>query len=88
LDWTIEYSPLAGKQLEKLDRQTRRRILAYLDSVINSTEHPTQRGKPLTGELAGTWRYRIGDYRILCEVQNHRLVVLVIRIGHRSAIYG
>jgi mRNA interferase RelE/StbE len=87
LDWTIEYSPLAGKQLEKLDRHTRRRILAYLESVINDTEHPTHRGKPLTDTLSGTWRYRAGDYRILCEIQNHRLVVLVIRIGHRSNIY-
>jgi mRNA interferase RelE/StbE len=87
LDWTIELSPSARKQFAKLDRTTQQRIRSYLNSLISSTEHPTQRGKPLTGGLAGTWRYRAGDYRILCEIQNHRLVVLVIRIGHRSNIY-
>jgi mRNA interferase RelE/StbE len=88
LDWTIELSPSARRQFAKLDRTTQLKIRRYLNALIAETEHPTQRGKPLTGNLAGAWRYRVGDYRVLCEIQNHRLVVLVIRIGHRSAIYG
>jgi len=87
LDWTIEYHKDTRKQLAQLDRSVQQRIKHYLEALAKETAYPTQRGKPLTGDLAGAWRYRVGDYRILCEIQQQRLVVLVIRIGHRSTIY-
>jgi mRNA interferase RelE/StbE len=87
LDWTIELNPSARKQFAKLDRTAQLRIRSYLNSLISDLEHPTERGKPLVGKLAGTWRYRTGDYRMLCEIQSNRLIVLVIRIGHRSTVY-
>jgi mRNA interferase RelE/StbE len=87
--WSIEYDRLARKSIEKLDLQTRIRIYKYLNDRIANLEDPRQTGKALQGsELGNLWRYRVGDYRILCDLQDHRLVVLVVEIGHRREIYN
>jgi mRNA interferase RelE/StbE len=86
--WTIEYDLSARKNIEKLDLQTRRRLRNFLEVRIASLENPRQSGQALQGSLLGQfWRYRVGDYRIICDLQDHRLVVLVIEIGHRRQIY-
>lgn len=86
--WTISYTDTAAKQLRKLDKQTARRILDFMDERIAGTENPRDTGKALTGPLLGTfWRYRVGDYRIICEIQDGKLSVLVIEIGHRREVY-
>jgi mRNA interferase RelE/StbE len=82
--WKISFSLKADKLLEKLDKNTRQRILDYLDKVVND---PRAFGKPLTGNKNGIWRYRVGDYRILCEIINEELIILVIDLGHRRFIY-
>jgi mRNA interferase RelE/StbE len=87
LDWTIEYAAKAAKQFRRLDRANQRRIQRYISSLLQDATSPTQRGKALTGNLAGLWRYRVGDIRLVCDLQQQRLVVLVVRIGHRSTIY-
>jgi len=88
LVWTISYTDTARKQLRKLDKQSARRILDFMDERIAGAQNPRDTGKALTGPLLGTfWRYRIGDYRIICEIQDGKLCVLVIEIGHRSAVY-
>lgn len=85
--WTIEYDPRVIKDLKKLDRTIQREILDYMDQRVAAAKDPRNFGKPLRGSKFGLWRYRFRDYRIICEVQEKRLVVLVVAIGHRSTIY-
>ena len=84
--WTVEFDRSAEQQLEKLGSMTQRRIRAYLSELLQM-EDPRLRGKGLTGDLGGLWRYRVGDYRLVCQIQNERLVILVVTIGHRSKVY-
>lgn len=85
--WRIEVIPSAAKELRKLDRQVARRIGAYLNELATTCSNPRQRGKGLTANKSGLWRYRVGDYRIICQLEDERLLVLVVRIAHRSAVY-
>jgi len=87
LAWTIEYDPGALKDLKKLDRQIQREILDYMDERVARAKDPRDFGKPLRASRFGLWRYRVGDYRIICELQERRLVVLVVAVGHRSTVY-
>ncbi|MBW3086730.1 hypothetical protein KEM60_02959 [Austwickia sp. TVS 96-490-7B] len=84
--WHLEYDPAVVKWLRKADPQVARRLRDALRAV-ETLEDPRVRGKALTGSLAGLWRYRVGDYRIICDLIEDRLVVLVIDIDHRSRIY-
>lgn len=84
--WHLETSPQFDKAARKLDQQTLHRVKAYLDQVCE-LEDPRTRGKGLTGKLAGYWRYRIGDYRVIVEIHDHALVIIAIMIGHRSGVY-
>lgn len=85
--WTVEVSAAARKQLDKLGSQEAARITRYLRDRVAPSEDPRQFGKALAGELSGYWRYRVGDYRIVCRLIDDRLVVLVVDIGHRREIY-
>ena len=85
--WNIEYDPGALQDLRKLDRASQREIVDYMDNRIANTRSPRDFGKPLRGSKFGLWRYRVRDYRIICELQENRLVVLVVAVGHRSTIY-
>ena len=86
--WTIEYHTLVQKQVKKLDPQTRNRIRSFLHERLAQLDNPRKIGEALQGsELGLYWRYRVGDYRILCDIQDNKLVVLVIEIGHRREIY-
>jgi len=87
LAWTIEYDPGALKDLKKLDRQIQREILDYMDERVARAKDPRDFGKPLRASRFGLWRYRVRDYRIICELQERRLVVLVVAVGHRSTVY-
>ncbi len=85
--WRLLYSRRADKQLGKLDPGVRRVIIAWLNKNIDGCEDPRAFGKGLTAGLSGKWRYRIGDYRVLCEIRDAELVVLAIEVGHRRDIY-
>lgn len=85
--WTIEYTRTAETQLRKLDRQVAKRILDYLDDKIAPLENPRTRGKALSGPLGELWRYRVGDYRVICEIQDNVMRILVVEAGHRRQIY-
>jgi mRNA interferase RelE/StbE len=87
LAWTIEYDHRALKDLKKLDRKIQREILDYLDERVAKAKDPRDFGKPLRASKFGLRRYRVRDYRIICELQEKRLVVLVVAVGHRSTIY-
>ena len=86
--WKIEVTETARKQLAKLDRQVQSEILMYLRERIQTDEDPRRYGAPLRKELAGRWKYRVGHYRIICEIQDDRVLVLVLMVGHRSKIYS
>lgn len=88
MPWTIEYTASAVKELLAMDRQQARKIKKYLDERIATAENPRAFGHGLTSNLAGLWRYRVGDYRLIVEIQDARLVVLVVKTGHRRDVYG
>lgn len=85
--WWVEFTAKAQKQFGKLDVQTQRAIADYL-TRLQESDDPRSSGKALVGELSGFWRYRVGKYRLICDIQNRRLVVEVITIGKRDSIYG
>jgi mRNA interferase RelE/StbE len=87
LGWTIEYTDTAKAQLRKLDRQIARRILDYMDERVAGLENPRSTGKALSGPLGGLWRYRIGDCRVICEIKDGTLCILVVQIGNRRDVY-
>ena len=85
--WTVEVSGFAQKQLRKLDKQIQKRLLDWLDDRIEGCKNPRHFGEPLRGDLAGLWRYRVGDYRIICEIKDSQLIVLALAVGHRRQVY-
>ena len=85
--WTIEYTDAAIRQFGKLDKAVARRIADYMEERVAPLEDPRSVGKSLGGKLASFWRYRVGDYRIICELRDKQLCVLVMRVGHRREIY-
>lgn len=82
----IEYAPAASKQFTQLDKPIQRRTKKYM-SEIAILDNPRARGKELTSNLSGLWRYRVGDYRILCRIRDDKLIITVIEIEHRSMVY-
>jgi mRNA interferase RelE/StbE len=87
LTWNIEWDDRARKELRKLDSSIQKRILSYLRSHVVDSQNPRLFGQNLTGNKAGLWRYRVGNYRIICRLEDHTLVVFVIGVGHRKEIY-
>lgn len=83
----VRYSKEALKQLKKLDKPTAKTIVEYMQG-IEKLKNPRDRGKQLSGDLAEFWRYRMGNYRILCRIQDRELVILVVEIGHRKDVYN
>ena len=86
--WTIKYAESAVRQLKKLDRSVAVKIVDYLDERVAFLEDPRSVGKKLSGPRLGAyWRYRIGDVRVICDVQDLQLIVLVLELGHRKEVY-
>ena len=85
--WRIEVTDTARKQLAKLDHQVQSEIVRYLRERIHTDEDPRSYGAPLRKELAGRWKYRVGAYRLICEIQDEKVLVLVLMVGHRSKVY-
>lgn len=83
---TLEYSDTAKKQLKKLDQHIASEIKAYMTEV-EKLDDPRSRGKELKGNLGGLWRYRSGDWRVVCEIQDQKLVICVLVIDHRKQVY-
>ena len=75
------------KELRKLGKQAQREIVDYLDERVAGEGDPRCFGKGLKADLAGLWRYRVGDYRILCQIQDGEMLVLVVAVGHRRDVY-
>lgn len=86
MSWIVRFDKHAVKQLQKLDKTVSRQILDYME-LVSGLEDPFSRGSGLKGNLAGLWRYRVGDYRVICDIQAKVVTVFVVEIGHRSDIY-
>ena len=87
MKYDVEYSKTAVNIIKKMDSSTSKLIRTWIEKNLMNTENPRIKGKPLTGDLKGLWRYRVGDYRILAEIQDNKIVILILDIGHRSKIY-
>ena len=86
--WRVEISGGARKALSKLDRKASQRILTFLDTQVAQADDPRRAGKALTGSTLGAvWRYRIGDYRVIADIRDEIVTVLVVRVGHRGDVY-
>lgn len=83
--WKIEYTKTAREQLKKLPKDISLRITKYMDG--RAANSPREYGKAMKGEYSGCWRYRVGDYRVVCSIHDDVLVVEVIRVGHRKEVY-
>jgi len=87
LAWTIKFSDTAKKQLKKMGKSDAKRIIDYLKHRVATSDDPRQTGKALTGNMAELWRYRVGDFRVICDLQDNVMTVMVLRTGHRKEIY-
>ncbi|MCY4528639.1 MAG: type II toxin-antitoxin system RelE/ParE family toxin [Chloroflexi bacterium] len=85
--WTIDYSRAAKARLKKLNRNTARRITEYMDERVASLDNPRSRGKALSGPYSGYWRYRVGDYRVICDIQDGALCILALAVERRDKVY-
>ncbi len=85
--WTIEYDRRVLKDMKKLNKSVQRQILDFFDNRIAGSSDPRDLGKPLKSSFSGLWRYRVGDYRAICQIKDKKLVVLIVRIAHRSKVY-
>lgn len=84
--WKIRFTKSADKALRKLDKSTSARILDEIEE-ISALDDPRSRGKALTGTLSGLWRYRVGDYRIVCDIEDGMMLILVVAVAHRREVY-
>jgi mRNA interferase RelE/StbE len=87
LAWTLKFDETALKRSKKLDIVIRKRIKLFMETRVAQLENPRDLGTALSGKLAGHWRYRVGDYRIICKIEDQTITILVIDIGHRREIY-
>jgi mRNA interferase RelE/StbE len=86
--WKIELSATAARELDKLDPPQAKRILKFLHERLAPLDNPRGIGQALRGsELGEFWKYRVGDYRLICKIEDDRALILVLRIGHRREIY-
>ena len=86
--WQIEFDPSAAKELAKLDKPTARRIVQFLRGRVAPLKDPRSLGEALRGDALGSfWKYRLGDYRVVAEIIDRRVVIIVVRVGHRREVY-
>ena len=85
--YSVDYTLQAVKELKKIDNNTRRLILAWIEKNLEGCIEPRQFGKGHSGNRSGQWRYRIGDYRLIAEIEDEKITILILTVGHRSEIY-
>ena len=88
MKYHIEFAKPVLKSLSKLDKYTAKMLINWISDKLDGCENPRIYGKALSANLAGLWRYRVGDYRIIAKIEDDKLVILIIAIGHRSEIYN
>ena len=85
--FSVEYDDKAKKNLQKLDAPVRKRIRAWVEKNLEGCENPRLRGKPLEGKLNNYWRYRVGDYRLIADIQDEKIIILIVNVDKRGEIY-
>ena len=85
--YRVEWSQRAQKQIRKLDKSISELLLRWVHKNLDNCENPRQHGKALSANRAGQWRYRVGDYRLIAEIQDDKIVILILSVGHRKEIY-
>ena len=85
--WVVEFDPDAVKDLKKLDKQVQARILEFLRGRLAPMKNPRSVGEALSGSMGAYWKYRVGDWRIVCDIQDRRIIVRVLRVGNRREVY-
>lgn len=88
MKYTVMFTETAKKQLKKMDKSVSSLIIGWIEKNLVNCENPRQHGKGLTANRTGQWRYRIGDYRVLSEIDDKNIIILIIEIGHRKEIYN
>lgn len=88
MNFHIEFSDQALRQMKKLDKHTSALIIGWLRKNVDGHENPREHGKGLTANRSRQWRYRVGDYRVLAEIQDEKILVLVVAVGHRRDVYN
>ena len=87
MNYSVETTSRFDKEFKKLDRYTQRMIKAWIEKNLEGCTNPRQHGKGLTANRNGQWRYRMGDYRLICQIEDDRLVILALNIGHRREVH-
>ena len=87
MSWHVEFTREALRELGKLDRHTAALILGWVRKNLEGCSDPRQHGKALTADLSGSWRYRVGDYRLIADIRDDRVLILILAVGHRRDIY-
>lgn len=86
-NYSVEYAKQAVKALEKMDTNTRKEIIEWVENNLEGCENPRLHGKALKGNLKGKWRYRVGSYRIIADIEDEKILILILDIDHRRQIY-
>lgn len=87
MNWSVKYQKAAIKSLAKFDAGTRANLLKFLNETLPAMPNPRSKGEPLHGVLSDYWKYRVGDYRVVVQIQDNELVIMVVYAGHRKEIY-
>ncbi len=87
MKYTVEFTPKALKKIKKLDKHTASLIVGWIRKNLQDCENPRLHGKGLTANKSGQWRYRVGDYRLIAEIYDDKIVILILNVGHRRDIY-
>ena len=85
--WRVDFLESAKREIKKLDKRWQLAILDYLEDEIAGLDNPRNRGKALVGDKQGLWRYRVADYRIVCEIRDAELLIVAVTVGHRKNVY-
>ncbi len=85
--WTIEYGPEFQKGWKNLDSSLKKRVISFLSNKLHAQADPKTLAKPLTGNLKSFWRYRLGDYRLVCDINDKKQIITLMRIAHRREVY-
>ena len=85
--WSLKFSTDANKKLHKLEKHVKQRIVDYFEQNVLTQKNPRIKGKPLSGKLAGHWSYRVGNFRVLTQIQDNEMIILAVGVGHRRDVY-
>ena len=85
--WKIIFDKKAEESLKKIERTIEKKIIRYMEVKVSVLQNPRLIGKPLTGNKKGLWRYRVGDYRVVCDIKDSEIMILVVDADHRKNIY-